>query len=174
MRKLVNDTLMNYCGALARAVPTPGGGSSAALVGALGIALLEMGMGYSSFVTTHLKQIRKLRISLMKLVDEDAKAYSGVVRAWKKRTSQKQKALARATEVSLEICQLCQEGIRLAEKWQAQVKPALKSDWASGILFLKTAFKSAALNIKQNLRGLEGTPGKISLEKEWERINLTG
>ncbi len=170
MKKLVNDSISSYCDALARAVPTPGGGSSAALVGALGVGLLEMGMGYSSFSNAHLKQIRKIRMHFMKLVDEDAQAYRGVVRTWKKGASQKKKALVRATEVPLEICQLCQEGLRLAERWQSQVRPTLKNDWITGEVFLRTAFKASSLNVRENLKQLKRTTIAVSLQREWQRV----
>lgn len=154
MKKLANETITNYTHLLAQAAPTPGGGSSAALVGAMGVALLEMSMGYSKFSATHLTRIRHARLTLIRLVDEDAKAYAKVARSWKKGLAEKKKALRDAAEVPREICQNCQRVLRLTNRWGHKFKPALRSDWIAGKIFLKAAMKGASLNINQNLKEL--------------------
>lgn len=154
MKKLAQEPIANYMDALARPAPVPGGGSSGALVGALGAALLEMSMGYSSFSRNELKTIRKIRIELTRLIDEDARAYKKVIQSRRENFRRKQEALIRATKVPQEICRCCQRSIRLAKRWGKKIKPALKSDWVAGEFFLKTAFKAVSLNVGQNLKEL--------------------
>jgi formiminotetrahydrofolate cyclodeaminase len=149
---LTTYSVTKYLKAVAGKTQTPGGGSCSALVGAVGVALLEMSMAYSGFAPRQISQIRKIRQKLVKLIDEDARAYSKVLLAWKKgERRQKQKALKNAAGVSLEICRHCTRAINFAKGHHRSVKAALMSDWKGGQYFLKAAFLTSSLNVKQNL-----------------------
>ncbi len=155
MKKLAREPIANYMNALARPAPVPGSGSSGALVGALGAALLEMSMGYSKISPNHLTRIRHVRLTLIHLVDEDAKAYAKVARSWKKGLTEKKKALRDAVEVPRVICQNCQRALRLTNRWSRKIKPALRGDWTAGKIFLKAAIRAESLNVEQNLKTLD-------------------
>ena len=111
MRKLVNYSLSEFSEELASRSPAPGGGSCAALVAALGVALLEMSMRYSQFPASEVADVRKTRLKLMQLVEKDAKAYQQVVQSRKKKPAYRQQALVRAVEIPLEICESCDHAI---------------------------------------------------------------
>ena len=170
MQRLIDHSVLRYCNALAHSIPTPGGGSCAALVGVLGVALLEMSMGYSSFSSSDLKVVRKIRRMLIGLVDKDAGAYRRVVQTRNGTERQRQKAWLKATEVPLEIYQQCRQAIRLAKAWQDSIKPTLKSDWAAGEMFLKSACAAAALNVRENIKRLKDSRERDRLMQEWRRL----
>ncbi len=155
MKKLVNKSIRDYTKELARRTPTPGGGSSAALVGALGAALLEMSMGYSGVTSARLAQIRRVRLRLTQLVDKDARAYAGVVRSWEKGRLRKKRALIGAVKVPREICRNCRQLLEWADRFSGQIKFTLKGDWTAGHIFLNAAMKSASLSLNQNLKTLK-------------------
>lgn len=155
MKKLVNDSVSNYISALARTVAVPGGGSGAALVGALGTALLEMSMGYSAFSEGRLRLMTRVRLRLLKLVDEDARAYEEVAQSRKGSWTEKKKSLEKATEIPMRIHRNCERALILAKRWSRRIKPALKSDWQAGQSFLQAAKKAAVLHVTQNLKSLK-------------------
>lgn len=152
MKKLVNQSVTDYTKELARRSPTPGGGSSAALVAALGTALLEMSMEYSNLAPAAIAKIRKQRLRFLQLVDQDARVYAGVVRSRKKGLGQRKRALMNAVEVPRAICRNCRQALSWTNRSSDKIKPALRSDWVAGRVFLNAAMKSASLNIVQNLK----------------------
>src|SRR5581483_120286 len=87
-----DHSIADFLDQLASASPAPGGGSAAALAGALGAALVAMvcrlTIGRKNY--QHLDQefekiltrADDLRADLMRLMDEDAEAYSHVMEAY--------------------------------------------------------------------------------------------
>jgi len=98
--------------ALAAATPTPGGGSAAALAGALGAALGEMVCrltlrraslaAHHRTVEQHLSRLSSLRDRLLNNVDRDARSYEAVLAAYKlpKSTETERAARGRAVEAA--------------------------------------------------------------------------
>lgn len=88
-----NNTLKVYLDDLAAKKPAPGGGSAAALAGALGCALLSMVCNFTIGKTQYknvekeirkiLSQSERLRKRLLSLVDLDAEAYAQVLKSRK-------------------------------------------------------------------------------------------
>lgn len=124
MKKFKDHTIAAYLEVLAKREPVPGGGSAAALAGALGAGLLGMvteysiGKGKSRAVETRLIKIladtKKTRSRFLELVDLDAEAYLGVVAARNKTAPEKKRADKAAKGVVREVCQLCYKTIDLA------------------------------------------------------------
>ena len=89
-----NVTLDEYLDKLAARSPIPGGGSAAALVGALGISLLSMVGRYLAQhksaptsrrkISNILKFTEKTRAALRRLMNEDETAYSKIAKGIKK------------------------------------------------------------------------------------------
>ena len=124
--------LADLVDAFASTDPVPGGGSAAALAGAVGASLLLMVAGIpktrsgapeeTADLADAAARIRPLRDSLLELVDRDSEAYRQVMTAFRlpKRsgaeTSQRQHAIEDATrgatEVPLDTMRACQQALR--------------------------------------------------------------
>lgn len=155
--------------------PAPGGGSVAALAGSLGAALTSMvcrltiGKKKYADVQTEIEHVlqksEELRANLTSIVEEDTKAFNGVMAAFgmaKETDEQKslrnkaiQQATKSATLVPLELLGLCEEGIGLARTVVEKGNKNSLSDAGVALLLLQAAAGGAALNVRINLSGLE-------------------
>jgi formiminotetrahydrofolate cyclodeaminase len=151
--------------------PVPGGGSAAALTGALGVSLLIMVAGLPKTRTGAPEEVadlsrasaklRPLRESLAGLIDRDAAAYQSVVAAYRlpKRSNEEQAHRARAigdamlaaTETPLDTMRLCQQALEGAAIVAVNGLGSASSDVSVAIELLLTAAKGAAMNVDANL-----------------------
>lgn len=155
-----NQTLRKYLQELSLRVPVPGGGSAAALSGALGAALISMVANYSirkdkTRPTDHqvkdiLRESEKIRKRLLEIVDLDAKAYLGVVKTRKANSRVKNAALKKAREVPLETCRLCYKAVELTPFLVEHGNQHLLSDVRVALELLIAAFNSALVNVEIN------------------------
>ena len=160
---------------LAGGAPTPGGGSAAALAGALGAALVAMvgrltiGKKAYAAVEDRAKAIvveaEQLRGELRRLVDEDAAAYGGVSRAYKipkddpKRTRAVDDALLVAARTPAEVVKRARRVQQLAlEIGEIGNKNATSDARVAGLL-AGTAIEGALENIKVNVAAMSD-PGR--------------
>ena len=154
--------------------PVPGGGSAAALAGALGTALLVMVAGLSKTRTGAPEEaadlseasarLRPLRDSLASLVDRDAEAYSAVVAAMRLPKGIEAEVSARrlaleaatrlATEVPLDTMRACQQALRGAVVVAQAGNRHATSDVGVAIDLILTGLRGAAMNIDANVEGL--------------------
>jgi len=149
---------------LASSSPTPGGGSASALAGALAASLVAMVAGLSP-KQRGMKKIRNrtlvLEKRLFRSVEEDAKGYQGVLKAFRlpKKTEKEKLRRARAiqrafvkatvtpqlvTRLSLELLELCLIAVR-------EGNPNTVSDAGVGAYLADTAVKGGLMNILINL-----------------------
>jgi len=155
--------------------PIPGGGSAAALTGAVGISLLIMVAGLPKTRTgapeeaADLSQasarLRPMRESLEQLIDRDAAAYQGVVAAYRlpKLSNEEQTrraqaiadAMRAATETPLDTMRLCQQALEGAAIVAVNGLGSASSDVAVAIELLLTAAKGAAMNVDANLPAMK-------------------
>ncbi|MFN2315338.1 MAG: glutamate formimidoyltransferase [Gemmatimonadales bacterium] len=153
----------------------PGGGSVAALVGALGAALGTMVANLSSHkrgwderweeFSDAAEEGQRAVSRLVALVDEDTSAYNRVVAAMglaratdeekAARTAAIQAATRYAAEVPLKVAQLACEAMPLIKAMAAKGNPASASDAAVGALCARTAVLGACLNVRTNVPGLD-------------------
>ena len=160
MKKLKNFTVEQYLSALASRQPAPGGGSAAALTGALGAGLLSMVAQYSigkgkpptieKRLKATLKTTEALRLKLLRLVDLDAEAYLKVVQSKNKPPKIKQKVLREAEAVPKEICRACQQAIHLAPLLAKEGNFYLLGDTKAGVELLFASFSAASAFTKQS------------------------
>jgi len=160
MRKFKNHTVKEYLEQLSLKVPVPGGGSAAALCGALGAALISMVANYSlgknksksvdNKIKNILKQNEKLRKRLIELIDLDAQAYLSVVKTRKAAPSIREKALKRASRVPQETCRLCYAALLLTPFLVKKGNRYLLSDVEVAIAMLAAAYNSALANVEAN------------------------
>ena len=167
--------LNTFISSLASGEPTPGGGSAAALAGALGAALAAMvgrlTAGRPKYATVDeqmqsaIVEADTLRSRLLALVDEDAAAYDQVRAAYRlpketveqqaTRTAAIQQALQGASRTPLATVEACLAVLRLAEQVVRSGNPNAATDGAVGALLAHAGLRGAALNVRVNLSGID-------------------
>ena len=180
-------SIQDYLGKLASADPEPGGGSVAALVGALGAGLVTMvtalTLGKEKFagvqdeVAEIKEQAEKLRAELTGLITADAEAYGRVATAIKlardtdpqkkERTRMMQVALKGAAEVPLKVAEAAVAVARLSLPAAEKGNPNAVSDAGVAVILADAAAQSAALNVKINLAWIEDDAFK---KDAWTKI----
>jgi formiminotetrahydrofolate cyclodeaminase len=164
---------------LAAGTPTPGGGSAAALAGALGGSLLQMvcrltigrdeARPHEAALGAMLGQAADLEGRLRGLVDEDAVAYDQVMAALRLpkgtdedkavRRAALRRANAAATETPLRTAEACHALLGLAAELAATGNRNALSDMGSAAQLLQAGLRGAAMNVRVNLPGL-GDPAQ--------------
>lgn len=167
-------TLDEYLEALASASPTPGGGSVAALCGALSAALSRMVSGLAigkegyEAVQGELRDLegraKALQARFLALADEDAKAYDAVIAAMRlpkntdtdrvRRVEAMQAAYRQATDVPLETMQACSEALGLALLAAQKGNRSAVTDAGVAALTAEAGLRAAGLNVRINLNAL--------------------
>jgi formiminotetrahydrofolate cyclodeaminase len=172
------QSLNQFLDEVASKSPAPGGGSVAALAGALGTALTSMvchlTIGKKKYVDvqheieTVLKRSEELRISFSELVQEDTEAFDSVMKAFSlpketeeektKRASAIEEATKKATFVPLKVMEVCMEALPLTRIVAEKGNTNSVSDAGVSALMLRAACEGAALNIRTNLGTLQAKP----------------
>jgi formiminotetrahydrofolate cyclodeaminase len=182
----VNDLLA----AFRSPTPAPGGGSAAALAGAVGASLLAMVAGLPNpraatpEETTRLgeagSRATALAARLLALVDRDTEAYTGVMEAFRlpkgtdeekaARSARIQEATTAATEAPLEVMRACAEALALAGEVTALGNPNAESDAKVGRELLGAALRGARHNVDVNLGSLKDAGYVARAREEAERL----
>ena len=160
---------------LASGTPTPGGGSAAAIMGAMGAALISMvcnvtiGKKGHEAVEAEMKAVRdeseKLRLRLTALVAEDVAAFDALMAAYRlpksseedksRRAAAIQSSLLGATETPLACARACAEVVALSRRAGEKGYAGVISDAGVGVLAAHSALRSAALNVYINAPSLK-------------------
>jgi glutamate formiminotransferase/formiminotetrahydrofolate cyclodeaminase len=169
---------------VAATAPTPGGGSVAALAGALAAALASMVCGLSlaregeednaGDLRQALESAERLTAQLSALVEEDASAYQGVLEAYrlpkgtseekKERSAAIQRGLKQAAAVPLLVAEGAVKVLELLPSLLESGLPSAASDVGVAAYMAQAAFQGAALNVRTNLRSLRDQSLVVSLE----------
>ena len=162
----INESLKKYLNDLADRQPTPGGGSAAALSGALGTALLEMVCNFTigkkiykdieDVISAHLVALKKIRGEFAALIDEDVKIYESILSAFRTKDEKNiDKALKDGYHISLKICKLSKSGIGMALDLASKSNVNLITDVGCGSELLRASFNSGIFNSEINLKGIK-------------------
>ncbi|MBM4159618.1 MAG: cyclodeaminase/cyclohydrolase family protein [Ignavibacteria bacterium] len=172
---LTSNSLSQFLDELASSSPAPGGGSVAALAGAIGSALTSMVCnltigkkkyaGVQDEIQSVLAQSEKLRRDLTEMIDQDTEAFNSVMAAFGmpknteeeqlQRTSAIQEATQRATLVPLNVMELCERALILAKVVAEKGNKNSVSDAGVAALMLQAACAGAGLNVRINLVALK-------------------
>jgi formiminotetrahydrofolate cyclodeaminase len=149
--------------------PAPGGGSAAAIAGAVGCSLLMMVSGLTigkkkyadvqEQVQQVLDEAGKLRAQFINLIDEDTDAFTRLFELFKiKEPTEEQKLeLKAAEEGAINVPRKTMETALAAMEQAAKLAPIGNknaiSDVGVAVHFIKTAYKGGKLNVKINLAG---------------------
>jgi formiminotetrahydrofolate cyclodeaminase len=189
MRKSLNAFLDD----VASSSPAPGGGSVAALSGALGAALTSMvcnlTIGKKKYADVEdemkkvLAQSEHLREQFTMLIELDTHAFNKVMEAFAlPKDTEPQKALRsaavreatkEATMVPLEVMKHCIDALALAQLVAARGNANSVSDAGVSAIMLNAALEGAALNVRINLNGLDDPEFVGWKEEELQSLRST-
>ena len=175
MGTLVDMKLQTFLDELASSSPAPGGGSAAALAGALGAALSSMVCnltigkeGYEGVqieIKTALKETESLRKQLTDLIDKDTEAFNEVMTAVRmpketdeqkeKRRQALQKAYKNATGVPLQTAQICNCVLDVTRTVAEKGNKNSITDSAAAAYLAQAGVETALLNVRINLGSLK-------------------
>ncbi|MCL2452929.1 MAG: cyclodeaminase/cyclohydrolase family protein [Alphaproteobacteria bacterium] len=170
-----NSSVAAFLDDLASERPTPGGGGAAAVLGAIGAALVSMvanltiGKKNYEAVTEEVKSINAkaeaLRVKLTEAIEEDVTAFNAVMGAYglprasddekAKRTEAIQVALREATLAPLKAVKSCFEVIHIAEAIAGKGNLNVISDAGVAVLAAHAGLRSAALNVFINAKAIK-------------------
>jgi formiminotetrahydrofolate cyclodeaminase len=191
MSKCVAQPLSGFLDALASAEPTPGGGTAAAIAGAMGVSLLMMVAGLTKpragaeaegvALAEARAALAGIRDRLAGLGDTDAQAFNQVMAAYRlpKSTDQEksarkdaiQQGLKAATIAPLDTLRAAGEALRLARVVAQHGNGSAASDVEVGIGLLEAAANGAVANVRINLESLLDEGFKASASADADAID---
>lgn len=167
MNKIKNLKIEEFLKELSSSAPTPGGGATAALTGAMAASLVEMvanltiGKRRYEKVQKEVRQLAdkaaKYKVTLLELADDDVKAFNQVMSAYKSKDQRKIKqSLIYATEVPTKVVLMSKGVGALALRIAKVGNKNAYSDARSALHLTQAAIKAAQENIKINKKILAG------------------
>ncbi|HET6887261.1 MAG TPA: glutamate formimidoyltransferase [Candidatus Udaeobacter sp.] len=183
---LVKMNLREFCNETLSDSPAPGGGSVAALMGALGASLGGMVANLSAgkrgwddkleYFSNWAVKAQQLKDELLSLVDEDTAAFNKVMDAFtlpKQAAEEKaaraaaiEQATQYAAEVPLKVIETASKSYDLLAEMAQRGNPASVSDVGVGALATRGCIEGAALNVRINLAQLKDEKFKSALAEK--------
>lgn len=165
MNKIKNLKVEQFLKDLASSAPTPGGGATAALTGAMAASLVEMvanlTIGKSKYqkVQEEVKllgiQVARNKNILLGLADEDVSAFNQAMLAYRSKDKTKiKKALVYATDVPGKVAAISKKVGVLAVRIAKIGNKNAYSDARSALHLAEASAKAAYENIKINKKAL--------------------
>ncbi|MCA9731121.1 glutamate formimidoyltransferase [candidate division KSB1 bacterium] len=168
---LVNKKVTDFVDEVSRDTPAPGGGSIAALAGALGSALASMvvnlSIGKGEYDNRYeelcqiAEQAQTVKDELVRAVDADTEAFNEVIAGMRMPKDTQEQLAVRATviqsgyksatKVPLRTAELCREVLGLCELAVGIGNEAVMSDAGVGALMAYAGIQGAIHNVRINL-----------------------
>lgn len=191
---LAEMTLGGFVEELASSSPAPGGGSVAAVSGALGSALVSMvcrlTIGKKNYEPVQeemqkvLNEADGLYKELVSLIDRDTDAFNGLMAAFKlpkgseKESDQRSKSIQlayqKAADVPLDIAKCCVRVLRLAERIKDKGNKNAVSDIGVAAEISSAGLESALMNVKINLGSIKDPAYKAECSREIQKLHEEG
>ena len=188
---LVKMNLREFCNETLSDSPAPGGGSVAALMGALGASLGGMVANLSAgkrgwddkleYFSGWAVKAQQLKDELLSLVDEDTAAFNKVMDALalpKESAEEKatrataiEEATKHAAEIPLKVMETASRSYALLAEMGERGNPASISDVGVGALATRACIEGAALNVRINLGQLKNEKSKTDLQEKVRKIS---
>ncbi|PYL84741.1 MAG: glutamate formimidoyltransferase, partial [Verrucomicrobia bacterium] len=182
---------MDFCNETLSDSPAPGGGSVAALMGALGASLGGMVANLSAgkrgwddklkYFSDWAVKAQQLKDELLFLVDEDTAAFNKVMDAFAlpkdsaeekaARTDAIQAASKYAAEIPLRVTETAFKAYQLLAEMAEQGNPASISDIGVGLLAVRACIDGAAMNVRINLASLRDEKLRSALQEKVRKIS---
>ena len=183
---LVDMTIKAFAEKLSSNAPAPGGGSAAALSGALGAALVSMVCNltvgkpkyaeHESLVKETLAKSDKLTANLLDAIQKDTDAFDSVIAAFgmPKETDEQKAARSNAIQEAYKIAiaspvataEYCHEVMKLAESLLGKSNTNAASDLAVGATQAHAGLKGALANVRINLPSMKDA-AYVAEKKSW-------
>lgn len=175
---------------LASDAPAPGGGSAAALAGAVGAALTAMVCTltagrkkyaeHEEFVLGVQAEAESLRKQFMDVMDRDTEAFLVISRAYgmpkatdeekAKRSNAIQAGLVECIKTPMEMMELSLRTVQLTDSLLGRFNTSSASDLGVGALSLRTAVQGAWLNVLINIGSLKDRELAESYRSKGEKL----
>ena len=183
-------TIAQWLDALRAPEPTPGGGSAAALAGAMGASLFAMVAGLPKSRAATAEDAARLAAAgercaaladeLQGLVDRDSAAYAQVMAAYRRpkgtdeekaaRSAAIREAMRGATAAPLDVMRACAAAAEQGVVVAAMGNPSASSDAAVGFELLGAGLRGAKLNVEINLGSIKDAEYVKQVQAEIEEL----
>ncbi len=180
------ESLGRYLDDASAARPTPGGGSVAAVAGALATTMAAMAAGFTAGkerfkevepeINAHLSRLAEIREAFLASAHDDMAAYKGIMAAFRlpKETAEQQsargEAVREATRASLdvvgEVREAAMEVLTIARRLADIANPNLASDVAVAAELALGTVRAADINTAVNLAGYEDESHAAAVREE--------
>jgi formiminotetrahydrofolate cyclodeaminase len=191
---LAKTSLEEFTAKLASGAPTPGGGSAAAMAGALSASLIQMvcdlTLGRDKY-RAHDESVRRIRQkaeamhrNMLALVDRDADAYDGVMAAIRMpKGTEREKAARReamgranlfATETPMATAEGCVTLLGLAGELVGKSNTNALSDVGTAAMLAYAGLRGGAMNVRINLSGIVDAGHAARARERVQRIEVEG
>ena len=192
-KSLVQMNLRQFCNETLSDSPAPGGGSVAALMGALGISLGGMVANLSAgkrgwedqlnYFSDWAVKAQRLKDELLALVDEDTSAFNKVMAAFglPKQSAEEKSVRASAiegankyaAEVPLRVMQTATKAYELLNEMANKGNPASISDVGVGVLATRACIEGAGMNVRINLTNIKDEKFKNLLSQDVQKLRAS-
>jgi glutamate formiminotransferase / formiminotetrahydrofolate cyclodeaminase len=189
-KSLLKMNLREFCNETLSDSPAPGGGSVAALMGALGASLGGMVANLSAgkrgwddkieYFSTWAVKAQQLKDELLSLVDEDTTAFNKVMDAFAlpkesaeekvARSAAVEKATKYAAEIPVRVMETASKSYELLAEMADKGNPASISDVGVGALATRACIDGAELNVRINLGQLKDEKFKSDLLEKVRKV----
>ena len=190
-RWLLKMNLREFCNETLGDSPAPGGGSVAALMGALGASLGGMVANLSAgkrglddrleYFSDRAVKAQQLKDELLSLVDKDTAAFNKVIDAFalpKESAEEKaarsaaiEQATKHAAEIPFKAMETAFKSYQLLSEMADKGNPASISDVGVGALATRACIEGAAMNVRINLAGLKDEKFKSAFVEKVRKIS---
>jgi len=161
--------MKRFLESLASSRPTPGGGSASALAGALSASLVAMVAGLSLKRDEGMKEMMKKALKIQKrlyrAIEEDARSYEAVLKAFRlpretnrqrlRRSKEIQKAYRKATVTPQLVCEKSLYLLEYSKYLIQEGNPNARSDAGVAAFLADASMAGGLLNIGVNLASID-------------------
>ncbi len=185
-------TLKAFLEQTAKGTPVPGGGSVAALSGAIGAGLTAMvanlTLGRIKYAKAEprmqeaLEKAMDLKDRLTAFIDKDSDAYNQVMEAFRmpkdtnadknKRRFSIETAMKKAALVPMETATLAYDVMEATENVVTMGNPNAVTDGIVGVMMARTAALSALYNVRINLGGIKDAEFAKSMKQKADALEI--
>lgn len=189
---LVEMKVTDFVDEVSRESPAPGGGSIAALSGALGVSLSSMVANLTAnkrgsedvddILNEAAEKCQDIKFKLVKAVDDDTNAFNQYMNAMrmpkktdeekKKRTAAMQEGLKVAVQVPYSTAQLSYEAIEIAETVAKHGNPNSITDVGVGAQSAYTGVLGGIYNVLINLKDIKDEKFVVDMKKKCNEIRI--